>query len=106
MRWDIAVFALVGLVLLFLAIATGERNTSAEKILPPPEKPIEMQVQETMSEALRTYPYLNTEQGLEATREIISVRNQLLTQGVSPVSALQQAISQVAPKHDPRQAKP
>lgn len=106
LRWDIAVFALIGLALLFLAIVTGERNTNAEKILPAPEKPIEVQVQETMSEALRTYPYLTTEQGLEATREIISVRNQLLTQGVPPVTALQQAISQVAPEHDPRQAKP
>ena len=106
MRWSAVVLVMFCLFLLFLAISAGERNIKAGKIPPAPEKSIEVQIQETMREALNAYPYLNTEQGLEATREIISVRNQLIAQGFARVTALRLAIGQVAPKHDPRHVKP
>ncbi len=103
LRGDLAVGALICIFLVVLAIASGARDSSPAQTQPAPEKSVDAQVQGVMSEALHAYPYLNTEQGLEATREIIATRNQLLNQGAPPVDALRMAIQEIAPKYAPKQ---
>lgn len=107
LRGDQAIVAIICFCFVVLAFAYGSRDTQPlpAPTLPAEEKSVDLQVQEMMSEAIHAYPYLNTDQGVEATREIIAIRNQLLDQGVLPLPALRMSIEQVAPKHDPRQVQ-
>ena len=103
LRGDLAIVALICICLVVLAIASTSRDTQPAPALPTVEKSVDAQIQEMMSEAMRSYPYLNTDQGLEATREIIATRNQFLNQGIPPIEALRMAIQEIAPKYAPSQ---
>ncbi len=59
----------------------------------------ERQLRMLMDDAMRRWPYLNTADGVEATREMIQVRNRLIANGTPPVEALRLSIEQVAPKY-------
>lgn len=59
----------------------------------------EQQLQAIMDDAMRRWPYLNTPAGVEATREMIRVRDRWLELGLTPVQALRAAVEEVAPKY-------
>jgi hypothetical protein len=65
----------------------------------------EQELERMMDAAMQRYLYLNTEDGLEALREMVRLRDKLLAQGHSPQDSLQMAIEAVAPLHDPSRKK-
>lgn len=71
-----------------------------------PEPTTKQQLHAIMDKAMRRWPYLNTPAGLEASREMIQVRDRLLAEGHPPVEALRTAVEQVAPKHAPHGSEP
>lgn len=93
-------------VVFFLACMVYVASQYEGDTTPPPQRladadpaPDERQLRMLLDDAMRRWPYLSTADGVEATREMIQVRNRLIANGTPPVEALRSAIEQVAPKY-------
>lgn len=80
-----------------ILVEQAETNVEARQA----QRTVQQSLQEVANQAVKDYPYLETEEGADVMAMIIGARDAGIRKGVAPAKALKDAVDKIAPKFAP-----